>query len=69
MEKEKYELYLLKKVDWWLCIKNVEDIYTNEKIHCYHGDVFGVRTIMECSILEKLAKKHNVDMPHCIVGG
>jgi hypothetical protein len=69
MDKKDYEIYLLTKVDWWLFSGFMGDNYLKESIMYYHGDVFGVRTIMEAGDLEKMAKKHNLSPPGCIVGG
>lgn len=69
MDKKDYELYLLTKVDWWLYSRFTDSVYTRGSTICYHGDVFGVRTIMEVEDLEKMAKKHNMSPPGCIVGG
>ena len=82
MNKEDHELYLLTEVEWWLYFNTAdsgvdftteiteEDIRDmRDVIICYHGDVFGVHTIVEVRDLEKMAEKHNVEVPHCIVGG
>lgn len=69
MTKNEYELYLLNKVQWWLYIRNVEDIYSKKNIACYQGNVFGVHLIIEVEELIKIADKHGVSPPHCIVGG
>ena len=82
MNKEEYEVHLLTEVQWWLYFNTEgsgvdfttdlteEDIIAmRDVIVCYHGDVFGVHTIMEVRDLEKIAEKHNLTLPHCIVGG
>lgn len=69
MKNEDYELHLLKNVQWWLYINSVRNFSDDVRLCCYHGDVFGVHTVMEVTDLEKMAKKHNLEIPGCIVGG
>lgn len=69
MTKTEYELHLLKNVQWWLYTRKVCNFGSDDAVICYQGNVFGVRILIELKEIEKIALKHGLKTPACLIGG